>query len=741
MLIPLDYYRILGLPIQATAEQVEQAHRDRVRQMPRREYSELAIGQRKQLIDEAFKVLSDAEGRARYDASFLAKTYDLESLTAAIAPESEENGTAPSSPSAFSYPTPTLDIDDDPPLGALLLLQELGEYEVVLNLGRPYLSGSKTIEDESSGFDRVIRLDIVLVVALAYLELGREQWQQSQYEKAAASLEAGQALLLRESLFPNVRGQMQEDLYKLRPYRILELLALPLEQNVERQRGLQLLRDMLQDRSGIDGMGDDRSGLDTDDFLRFVQQLRRYTTVAEQQLLFEREARRPSAVATYLCVYALLGRGFAERQPGLIQRAKLMLIQLGRRQDVNLEQSICSLLLGQTETASRVLELSQEEEALNFIRENSRESEDLLPGLCLYAERWLQEEVFPHFRDLATQRASLKAYFADEQVQAHLEAMPNEAQMSNQWVVSGMTAVARRSLDRPGESISVGDYGAGNTSTLTVNPPQVTGSVDPSWRLSPTASNSPAPAPAAVGATGSGTSSATSTSNPFPLGGEPVQKPPIGSLGNRRPRRSRRSKSVNLGRLALVAGAGLLSLLLLLFLLGKIFGFLAWAVGGLTGPSLKGEQLAIALNKPPIEIPPPQAALSAPTGDLTAETAKQVIETWLKTKRAAFGSQREIGKLSEILVEPALSDWRQRAERDRAEGFSRQYEHSVKIENVTVDEKDKNSATVVAQVREKQTAMQGNKSVDSSDDDLSLRYELVRQNNRWFVKNWTWEVL
>lgn len=736
MLIPLDYYRILGLPIQATAEQVEQAHRDRVRQMPRREYSEIAIGQRKQLIDEAFNVLSDVEGRARYDASFLAKTYDLESLTAASAPESE-NGTAPSSPPALAYSTPSLDIDDEPPLGALLLLQELGEYELVLNLGRPYLSGSKTQEEERSGFEQVVRMDIVLVVALAYLELGREQWQQSQYEKAAASLEAGQALLLRESLFSNVRGQMQEDLHKLRPYRILELLALPQEQNVERQRGLQLLRDMLQDRGGIDGMGDDRSGLDTDDFLRFVQQLRRYTTVAEQQLLFEREARRPSAVATYLCVYALLGRGFAERQPGLIQRAKLMLIQLGRRQDVNLEQSICSLLLGQTETASRVLELSQEEEALDFIREHSRESEDLLPGLCLYAERWLQEEVFPHFRDLATQRASLKAYFADEQVQAHLEAMPNEAQMSNQWVVSGMTAVARRSLDRPVESISVGDYGAGNTSTLTVKTPQVTGSVDPSWRLSPTASNSPAPTPASVGAKGS----VTSMPNPFPIGGEPVQKPPIGNLGNRRPRRSRRAKSLNLGRLALVAGAGLLSILLLLFLLSKLFGLLAWAVQGLTGPSLKGEQLAIQLNKPPIEIPPPQAALSAPVGDLTPETAKQVIDTWLKTKRAAFGAEREIGKLSEILVEPALSDWRQRAERDRAEGFSRQYEHSVKIENVTVDEKDKNSATVVAQVREKQTAMQGNKSVDSSDDELSLRYELVRQNNRWFVKNWTWEVL
>jgi len=56
--IPLDYYRILGLPIQATAEQLRQAHRDRSLQLPRREFSEVAIEARKQLIDEAHQVLS-----------------------------------------------------------------------------------------------------------------------------------------------------------------------------------------------------------------------------------------------------------------------------------------------------------------------------------------------------------------------------------------------------------------------------------------------------------------------------------------------------------------------------------------------------------------------------------------------------------------------------------------------------------------------------------------------------------
>ncbi|HEY9708523.1 MAG TPA: J domain-containing protein, partial [Oculatellaceae cyanobacterium] len=76
MRIPLDYYRILGLPIQATAEQLGQAYRDRALQLPRREYSEAAIASRRQLLDEAYAVLSDPEQRSVYDASFLVKTYE-----------------------------------------------------------------------------------------------------------------------------------------------------------------------------------------------------------------------------------------------------------------------------------------------------------------------------------------------------------------------------------------------------------------------------------------------------------------------------------------------------------------------------------------------------------------------------------------------------------------------------------------------------------------------------------------
>jgi hypothetical protein len=56
--IPLDYYRILGIPFQVSAEQIDFADADRGRQLPRQEYSQTAIIARQHLLDEAYQVLS-----------------------------------------------------------------------------------------------------------------------------------------------------------------------------------------------------------------------------------------------------------------------------------------------------------------------------------------------------------------------------------------------------------------------------------------------------------------------------------------------------------------------------------------------------------------------------------------------------------------------------------------------------------------------------------------------------------
>ena len=765
MRIPLDYYRILGLPIQATPEQLKQAHRDRTLQLPRREYSDLAITARKQLIDEAYAILSDADQRQAYDMGFLAKTYEPESEIKTPAFGKRANSETTALEPVIDSHTPSIEIEDQQFVGALLLLHELGEYELVVKLCQPYLSsGSIGLKDGRFGEPALIVPDIILTVASAYLELGREQWQQGQYENAASSLEAGQNLLLRESLFASLRGEMQTDLYKLRPYRILELLQLPLEKTSERRKGLQLLREMLQERGGIDGQADDQSGLGVEDFLRFVQQLRRYMTTTEQQGLFETEARRPSAVATYLAVYALIAQGFAEAQPALIRKAKLMLMHLGRRQDVNLEKAVCALLLGQTEEASRSLELSQEREPIAFIRENSQNSPDLLPGLCLYAESWLQDEVFPHFRDLLDQSVSLKDYFADPHVQAYLEALPNETgSTSNEWVVVQPRRPTTTSVSSSKPPASKPSSTATNLQLTSSSPERSMATVAPlnsdvsvsgvRESISPLLSAPPPPSVRTSVETGSASTSiqgsrkpsspsretqsskvseppASSTVPPTP---KPPNPSPIPNSSSLR-RIQRKQDSSKWRRLLILGVGGLLGLWLLWFLLSRAFGALADVLGW-SGPTLKGEQAMVQLSQPPLPIPEPKPVTAEPE-KLNPEVAEAKLNQWLSAKSAAMGPEHQVEALQKILVDPALARWVGMAETLKQEGSHRTYKHSVKVTEVQMDQANPNQAVAYAEVQEQVQYYSQGQLQNTEDAGLQLQYRFIRKDGEWRIEDW-----
>ncbi|MBC7515950.1 MAG: DUF4101 domain-containing protein [Alkalinema sp. FL-bin-369] len=779
MRIPLDYYRILGLPIQAPPEQLTQAHHDRTRQMPRREYSENALASRRSLLDEAYGILSDPAQRSAYDERFLTTQVESDLMASPLASLAEQ--------------TAHIDIAEDNLVGALLILQELGEYELVLKVGRPYLSsgrlssGGTGLKSGQFGDPQVALSDTVLTIAFACLELGREHWQQGQHETAAEALETGEELLVREGLFEGIRAEIQSDLLRLRPYRILELLALPEPEYVrDRRKGLNLLQDMLHERDGVDGAGDDQSGLTMDDFLRFIQQLRSYLTAEEQQVLFEEEARRPSAVATYLAIYALIARGFAEHQPALIRRAKHLLSKLSVRQDVHLEQSVCALLLGQTEEANRLLELSQEYEPIAFIREHSQGSPDWLPGLCLYAERWVGGEVFPHFRDLSEHRASLKDYFADDQVQSYLEELPVEVSEG----FAGVSALAGRSMSTgatgaadPWSSDETLEFGSatavgGSRGAATSSPASrsrrgnvVTNSMAASSIRSPSASEgndsmetaervSFGPRSADRGAVrtalGGGLvagvagvaiaqNSASShrssqpiqmphqgmaqNSNAFdrPVVSSPA--PPRTPLGERpRPRTTGRSNPKSKLKWALPL-------------------WFPWALG-LAGVMAMGFGMSRWWRSAPAAIvstPTPTVALATAgipgqpvpiQGDLNTATAKQILELWFTTKKAAMGQGHTIAQLDQALSEPKLSVWRKEAGDAQRDGAHVEYEHAVEVKKVDVNPTDSNRASITANVRELRKYYEGSAMKEDQTDDLQLRYNLVRQNNQWKISDW-----
>ncbi|MBD2411146.1 molecular chaperone DnaJ [Nostoc calcicola FACHB-389] len=762
MRIPLDYYRILGLPLAASDEQLRQAYSDRIVQLPRREYSQAAISSRKQLIEEAYVVLSDPKQRSTYDHLYLAHAYDPDNVAAGTATaenlrESHKRG--------VDAQNLGIDVSQEELVGALLILQELGEYELVLKLGRPYLVNKNAVASNNKGnnlADEEItespeRPDVVLTVALACLELGREQWQQGHYENAAVSLETGEELLVREGLFVSVQAEIQADLYKLRPYRILELLALPQEKTAERRQGLELLQNLLEDRGGIDGTNSDRSGLNIDDFLRFIQQLRNHLTVAEQHKLFEAESKRPSAVAIYLAVYALIARGFAQRQPALVRQAKQMLARLGNRQDVHLEQSLCALLLGQTEEATRVLELSQEYEALAFIREKSQDSPDLLPGLCLYTEQWLQHEVFPHFRDLANQQASLKEYFANSQVQAYLEALPTDAQTTNESGVINPQLFQQPQTNNPRfPNNSTGTFRQFDRNTTPdPNLPETPAKETPQYpNFSPPRWNSsegvnpevtPAPLPTAERTTrgnnhhwNGSARPAAPAENQKRRRRKPTQPSRERIPDNRprpRPRRRRRTFANTIeGKTRLVWRVFISLVVILVFwvLATTAFGWIKNLFFPTSSP--RDLQLFVQINQPPVFIPNPKDK-PEPEGALTNATAQEVIQDWLSTKAAALGPNHQINNLEQILTGSALSQWRLIAQQDRIDNRYRKYAHSLKIESVEKIDLFSDRAAVEATVKEATQLYENGQFKSSSNEKLRVKYDLVRYNGKWRIQS------
>ncbi|MCZ8249073.1 MULTISPECIES: IMS domain-containing protein [unclassified Microcystis] len=740
MRIPLDYYRILGIPFQVSAEQIDLAYADRGRQLPRQEYSQTAIIARQHLLDEAYQVLSAADRRRDYDAQFFdPNPLLLNPESSAENLDSQAGGLAAASP---EYLTPQITIAPADLVGALLILQELGEYELVIRLAETYLDLEPTT-----------RPDMILTLALAYGELSREYWQDKNYEQAASTAAKALTWLEQEQMFLQVASEIRHDCDRLRPYRILELLSQEKKPSLARQRGLNLLEEMLAARGGIDGQGDDRSGLGVDNFLRFIQQLRVYLTQDEQEKIWAKEAQRPSAVGNYLLVYALIARGFAQKQPAAIVAASDRLQQLQKHQDVSLERSICALLLGQTERASTILEKSQEQEILNYIKEQSGQSADLLPGLCRYGERWLQTEVFCHFSDLVERKASLKEYFAEEEVQNYLEELsgfPDEK----------VPVSVQEKVGEPLES----EVNVLKTHTPPTHLNPVPG-VTPMRESAYSSSHSRPQKPSLARVNGERTSSAVpalrataqeETFTPYTQGSvvvtaayrQPALNPP-----RRRPSRPRHQAAGNSGPAALetaktalvapkrrrparrklrldrvaILGVGLVGTIAVLALGVK-------AIVDSQSPlaALQGEQLPISLNTPILEIPSANAEVMEGI-PLDKETAKETIQAWLAAKSAAFGSEHQKEQLKEVLTGSALELWQTRAAALQGNNY-RHYDHQVEVRAVTNNAKNPNLATVEAIVNEKTMYFENGKEISSDNESSDVRYDLVRQGDKWLIE-------
>jgi hypothetical protein len=156
--------------------------------------------------------------------------------------------------------------------------------------------------------------------------------------------------------------------------------------------------------------------------------------------------------------------------------------------------------------------------------------------------------------------------------------------------------------------------------------------------------------------------------------------------------------------------------------------------GSFTGPRVSGRPLEISLAEPAIEIP------TAPTVDEqigVKDIAKRVIEDWLAVKRSALGKEHQVDGLTGILVEPLLTQWQRRAAAAVQENWYWEYEHSVSVDAVTPDDPTVDQLQVTATVQEQARLFEyevENTSASYSDN-LTMRYDLVRQEGKWYIQN------
>lgn len=416
MSMPIDFYRILGAEAHFLGDGIRRAYEAKVSKPPPYGYSQDALVSRRQVLQAACDTLANSSSRREYNQSLADDEFD----------------------------TIRTQVPWEKVPGALSVLQEAGDTEVVLQIGEILLK---------ERLPKSFKQDVVLAMSLAYVDLSRDAMALSppDFIKGSELLEIALKLLQEEgarSLAPDLQAQIDETLEEINPRCVLELLALPLgdDYHSKRAEGLQGVRNILWAVGG-GGAAAVAGGYTREDFMNeaFLNM-----TAAEQVDLF---AATPSNIPAesfevYGVALALVAQAFVGKKPNLIRDADNLFQQLQqtkvtglgnsmtaytvretREIDFALERGLCALLVGEVDECRSWLGLDSENSPyrdpsiFNFILEHSKDDHenDNLPGLCKLLETWLMEVVFPRFRDTLDITFRLGDYYDDPTVLRYLE--------------------------------------------------------------------------------------------------------------------------------------------------------------------------------------------------------------------------------------------------------------------------------------------------------------------------------
>ncbi|HEY9827027.1 MAG TPA: IMS domain-containing protein, partial [Stenomitos sp.] len=457
------------------------------------------------------------------------------------------------------------------------------------------------------------------------------------------------------------------------------------------------------------------------------------------------------------------------------------------RQDIAIEQGMCWLLLGQPEAAHKSVLLTQDQESLEFLRQYSEGAPDLIPGLYLYTENWLQHEVYPYFRDLAGKPVSLQSYFDDPAIQKALSELEFKTAASTTTHIKKVPAIATDDPSWQADPANTSTPASAPVNPSTTAAPAsqpfvaddpLDGIFDSAAVLEPTVQRSTAKAsdprsvaPLAGSAEAAGSSRPQRARAKASTAGTPPTQELRKKVKQRSGRQPNSKPAKSMGWIPWAIG--------LLIMTGFVVGAMAlsrWMKPTETAspdlplgtaspsfspsptpslpsptaasqsptatptttatPSASGSPSGTA-SSTPSALPTRSPAASSTSSVLSKADAAQVIENWQSIKATSRGQQYDTSKLSQVLADPVLSDWKRQVSDDKSNRVYLEYNlDSVDIQAVKPN--GANQASVQALVKETRKTYDNGKvdTANSKADSYRVEYRLARQNDQWLIKDW-----
>ena len=371
MKLPLDHFRVLGIKPGVNTPEIEQALIERLRNPPSEGYSLETLDARAELLRASAAFLMD-EQRCRSHERQLA------TIPGEDAPDEDR----------FSGTELELGQEIVVPLLLLEAQDNFQAFDLALELLSP--------RGETAAFRGHQQVDLLLMAALAARRASQQMWTKRLYDQSAQILERIIQVMGQYASQARRKAILEDDLYKIAPFQVLDLLSQESCTSMDRQRALRSLKALIDHRGGLDVEDDEQSSPMA--FRDFFKQIRPCLTINEQLELFESYSVQGSSTANFLLAYTRTAAGFQRRQAAHVDAA-LAAMELMDVEGLEPEKACLLLLLGQPDAAQDMVRSCRDPHLCQWLASYPPTSDSLI-GLCSFCSQWLERHVLPCYRDV-----------------------------------------------------------------------------------------------------------------------------------------------------------------------------------------------------------------------------------------------------------------------------------------------------------------------------------------------------